>query len=313
MGVAIILTLAAALALIPARVDCWALARGASPQTLAVLAAVTLAGVATVPITLAVCTGFLAAAGHSPYGIDLLALAGSLLTAVAAGRVVARMLAIRRHWTHLARVTAATALPEQGGGVKVLPSGKLLAFVAGTDAFISQGLIDRLTPQQRRAVIEHEREHAQQRHGRLIAAAQAIAHGSFQLHPARHAAAVLDRELDTLADRAAARRLGDPMSVQHTLHILATAASADGEFDASTRARIRRVSPDRPCRPLIDAIVRLVTLALGTLLLASICLAIHAGTAWIGVLACAVLTTSFVHFTKPLTKTCRTARRRSNA
>lgn len=299
MDVVVIFALGALLAVVPPPVDRWALRRGASPETLAALAAVTLLGVAAVPVTFVICTGFLAARGHSRDGLSVAAVAGLVLVSLAAGRTIARMHGTRRRWSELSRVTAALGLPVAPGGVKVLPVSELLAFVSGTEAFISQGLVDQLTPARRRAVIEHEREHAQRHHARLLAAARALAHGSFELRPARTAAAMLDRELDALADQAAARRLGDPRSVQDALRALATATANDGELDADIRARIERLSPNQKRRPLVDGIVRIVTLALGALLLASICMSIHTGSAWLGVLACALLVVGFVSFAKP--------------
>ncbi len=311
MGILVIFVLAGALLFVPPLVDRWALRRGASPETLAALAAITLLGVVAVPLTLATCTGFLAARGHDGDGLSLVTVSGLLLVAVAAGRTVARMRRIRRGWRSLSRLAGALQLREEPGGVKVLPVRELLAFTAGTEAFISQGLIDRLTPAQRQAVIEHEREHAQRGHARLLSAARALTHGAFDIAPARHAARVLDRELDVLADRAAARRVGDPIAVQDALRAVASAAAdqATRRDDEATRERIERLSHESRRRPLIDAAVRLVALTLGALLLASICLSIHAGTVWLGITACVLFVAGFVSLTGPVlrpAKSCPT-------
>lgn len=300
MDVLVIFALAGALAVVPPAVDRWALRRGASPESLAALAGLTLLGVVAVPLTFVICTGLLAARDHGRDGLSVAAVAGLLLVALAAGRTLARMLSIRRRWGELARVAAALELPEHASGVKVLPVGELLAFVSGSDAFISEGLIERLSPEQRRAVVEHEREHADGRHARLLAAARAVAHGSFELHPARHAARALDRELDALADRAAAERTGDPLIVRGALQAVAAATSSESEIDPSTRARIERLSlRTAGPRPLVDAVVQLVTLALAALLLAAICLSAHTGSTWLGVLACVLLVIGFVSFARP--------------
>lgn len=300
VGIPVIFVLAGALALVPPLIDRWALRRGASAEALAALAAMTLLGVAAVPFTFALCTGFLATEGHGRDGLSFAAVSGLLLVAAAAGRTVARMFRIRRRWRALSRVAAAMSLREEPGGVRVLPVGDLLAFVTGTDAFISQGLMDRLTPAQRRAVVEHEREHAQRGHARLLGAARAVTHGAFGLHPARHATGVLDRELDVLADQAAAWRLGDPRAVHEALLAVGTATSDDGRIDSATRARIERLAPgESRRRPLIDAAVRLVTLTLGALLLATICLSVHAGSAWLGITACLLFVAGFVSLTRP--------------
>jgi hypothetical protein len=299
MGTLAILVLAVSLTVIPPLVDRWALPRGASPETLAALAAVTLVGVAAVPLTLAICAGFLAADHHTDTGLNLLAVTGLLLVAVAAGRTVARIVRIRRRWAALSRLAAALDLPREPGGARILPLGELLAFVSGSEAFVSQGLIDQLTPPQRQAVIEHEREHVRGRHARLLATASALTHAAFGVHPARHAAAVLDRELDLLADRAAARRVGDPRVVREALRAAAV-PGAGRDLDSATRARIERLSCGEPKgRPLIDTAVRLAALALGALLLASICLAVHTGSAWFGVIACLLFLAGFASLTAP--------------
>lgn len=300
MEIVVIFALAGALAFIPALIDRWALRRGASPEALAALAAMTLLGVVAVPLTFATCAGFLAGRDHGRDGLSLAAVSGLLLVAVAAGRTIARVLRIRRRWSDLSRVAAALDLREEPGGVKVLPVGELLAFVSGTEAFISQGLLDRLTPVQRRAVIEHEREHAERGHARLLGAARALSYGAFGLRPASYASGVLDRELDALADQAAAERLGDPAAVRDALRAVSNATSGEDHTEPAALARMERLVAREPRRRvLIDAAVRLVTLALGALLLASICLSIHAGSAWLGVVACLLFAAGFVSLTRP--------------
>lgn len=301
-GVIAIFVLAGVLAFVPARIDAWALRNGASPETLAVLAIVTIVGIAVVPVTFVICTGTLAPHSANRDALSIASVGGLLLVALAAGRTLARMIAIRRRWSELSHLAAALQLREEPGGVKVLPVGDLLAFVSGTDAFVSQGLIDRLTPE-RQAVIEHEREHAHGRHARLLGAARALTHGTFGLHPVRQAATVLDRELDVLADQAAARRLGDPRVLHEALRTLAADTSGKGRIDPETRARIERLSLGRSRRrPLVDATVRLVTVALGVLLLGSICLSIHVGSAWLGVTACLFFVAGFLTLTRPALK-----------
>jgi Zn-dependent protease with chaperone function len=301
-GVIAIFVLAVLLAFVPALVDRWALARGASPQTLAALAVVTLVGVAAVPVAFVLCTAGLAAANAGRGGPDALAVAGLLLVAVAAGRTLARVIAIRRRLRALSRVVAGLDLPVIDGGVKVLPVGELLAFATGTEAFVSQGLLDRLAPAQRRAVIEHEREHANRRHARVLGTARALTHGSFGVLPARRAAAALARELDALADLAAASRVGDPQAVRVALQAIAAAQAEEttpAEW-ATVRDRIERLAVSRaPQRSLVDRTVRVVTLGLAALVLAVICLSIHTRTLWLGAAACLLLTASVVTFAGP--------------
>ncbi len=296
-----ILTLAGALASLPSLVDRWALRHGASPEALIALATVTLAGIAAVPIALAICTSGQAVHQNAASAPSAAAVAGLLLVAIAAGRTLARVITIRRRWKALARVAATLQLPAENG-VKVLPVGELLAFASGTDAFISQGLLEQLSPTERLAVIEHEREHAPRRHGRLLAAARAVTHGSFDLPPVRRAAAAIDRELDALADRAAAQRAGDPRAVQSVLQTIAThttthPASPDA---AAVQQRLARLqAPRTPQSRIADDTVRLATLAIAASVLAAICLSIHTKTICLGVSACTVLLASLYTFTRP--------------
>jgi protein-S-isoprenylcysteine O-methyltransferase Ste14 len=305
-GELVIFALAGLLALVPALVDRWALERGASPQALIALAAVTLLGVAAVPVTFAICTGGLALQHGDSEAPSVEALAGLLLVAIAAGRTLARVVAIRHRWRTLARTAAALELPEISGA-RILPVGELLAFVSGSEAFVSRGLLERLSPAQRDAVIQHEREHAERGHARLTAAARALAHGTLGIAPARRAAEALDRELDVLADLAAARRLGDARPVQDALRAVAAATRERTVDERSAHdgnrahRRIERLSDaGAPRAHRVDALVRLVTFVIGAFVLASVCLAIHVGSAWLGVLACAALLASLAWFTRPI-------------
>jgi Zn-dependent protease with chaperone function len=299
IGELLIFALAVVLAFVPALVDRWAVRRGASPEALIALATVTLAGIAALPVAFVICTGGLAA--HDAPSVA--GIIGLLLVAIAAGRTLARMIAIRRRWCALSSVVAALQLPAEPGGASVLPLGELLAFASGTEAFVSQGLIDRLSPTERRAVIEHEREHVLRGHTRLLAAARALTHGSFDLAPARRASQALDRELDVLADRGAAQRLGDPTAVQSALRT-AVAQTAEGATtcdDATTERRLELLATSvTPRRGLVNGTVRLVTLGVGAAVLTAICLSMHTSTVWLGVAACALLIASLVAFTKPV-------------
>lgn len=302
IGVLVIFALAGVLALVPALTDRWAVRRGASPESLAVLAAVTLVGIAAVPVTFAVCTGTLALQDGGHEAPSVAGIAGLLLVALAAGRTLARVIGMRRRWSALSRIAATLQLPREPGGVRVLPVGDLLAFVSGSEAFVSQGLLDHLNPAQQRAVIEHEREHAQRRHARLLGAARALSHGALDIAPARRATVALDRELDVLADRGAVARLGGSRPVEEALHAVAAAtAEQESGNDNEVRRRIERLTASQPLHSrLVDTCVRLVTLAIGAFVLASICVAIHTGTAWLGITACGVLLASFAWFARPL-------------
>ncbi len=297
-----ILALAGALAVLPALVDRWALRRGASPEALIALATVTLTGSAAVPVAFVICTSGQAIHDNPGSPPGLAAVAGLLLVAIAAGRTLARVITIRRHWKTLSRIAATLELPAGYGGVKILPVGELLAFASETDAFVSQGLLKQLSPKEQLAVIEHEREHAQRRHGRLLAAARALTHGSFDLPPVRHASTAIARELDALADRAAAQRVGDALTIQTALQTIAaqTAPTLTAHDEAGLRHRLARLdAPTTPQSRIAEDTVRLLTLAIGASVLAAVCLSIHTATIWLGTAACTLLLASLYTFTRP--------------
>lgn len=297
-----ILALALILSFLPGLIDHWALKHGASPETLIGLAIVTLAGIAAVPVAFLICASRPAAAHGPSTATGIIAVAGLLLVAVAAGRTLARATLIRRHWQALAAIAAALAPADHDTDVSVLPVGELLAFASGTHAFVSQGLVDRLSPAERRAVIEHEREHARHGHGRVLAAASALTHGIFELTPAKRAARIIDRELDVLADRAAARRLDDPRAVQSALHTIATTTTQPNGSDQDTlQRRLRHLEPDASAHSrVVDRTVRLATLAIAAGVLTAICLSIHTTNIWLGVAACSLLVVSLYVFTRPV-------------
>lgn len=299
-----ILALAGVLTLAPALIDRWALRHGASPETLIGLAIVTLAGIAALPVAFLICVSRTADRHGATTVTSILAVSGLLLVAITAGRVLARAIVIRRHWQALASIAATLEPADQSSQVKVLPVSDLLAFASGTQAFVSQGLIDRLNPNERLAVLEHEREHARHGHGRLLAAARALTHGTFDLTPAKRASRIIDRELDVLADQAAARRLGDPRTVRNALQTIATHTStppSTPEQDILQR-RLRNLEPDAsPHSRIVDHAVRVATLTIAAGVLTAICLSIHTTTSlWPGVAACILLVASVYTFTRPV-------------
>jgi Zn-dependent protease with chaperone function len=309
-----ILALAGAIASMPTLVDRWALRHGASPEALIALATVTLTGIAAVPVAFVICTSTMAAHNNPASAPGLAAVAGLLLVAITAGRTLARVITIRRRWKALAQIAATLQLPVESGGVKILPVGELLAFASGTDAFVSQGLLERLSPSERLAVIEHEREHARRRHGRLLAAARALTHGSFDLPPVMRASRAIARELDVLADRAAAQRVGDPRAVQNALRTIAaqTAQTATTRDEARLRQRLERLDAPTTSRSrIVEDMVRLATLAIAASVLATICLSIHTKTIWLGAAACTLLLASLYTFTRPTLSRLRPPRTRS--
>jgi hypothetical protein len=196
----------------------------------------------------------------------------------------------------------------------VLPVGELLAFAAGSEAFVSRGMIERLHPVERSAVIEHEREHARRRHGRLVAVARALAYGFFGLPPAARASRVLQRELDVLADRAAATRLEDPATVTSALRRVAGQTAATPLEDAAMRRRLEQLAaPAQPHSGRAEHTVRLVALGVGVGVVVAVCLSIHTSTPWLGVAACALLIASVIVFTAPVLAPDARPRQRASA
>jgi len=296
VDVAVLFGIAAVLAVVPALVDRWGLRRGVSPPTLAALALVTLFGLAALPVAFALCTSTLAAHDHGDAELRLTALAGLAFVAIATGRALARVVRVLRAWSALARSATALAAPPGADGARILPVAEPLAFVARSEAFVSSGLLERLSPAQRRAVIEHEREHVTARHGRMLVAARALRHALFDLPPARHAEHALHRELDALADRAAARRVGDPATVRSAL--LDLGAADDSEAVGMRIARLDAATSAARSYP--DRLVGAITLLLAGLIFAAICASIHTREIWLGISACGLALLGFVSFTSPL-------------
>lgn len=295
MDLALILALGAVLLMVPSRLDRWALARGASPRALAVLAAVTLTGLAALPIAFVVCTGVVGVSGHSDR-LRVFAVAGLLLVAVAGARAIAHVVQIRRCWSRLAATAAALALPRTQEGLIVLPVPEALAFVAGTEAFVSEGLLERLPVGQSSAVVAHERAHQAARHGRLMSAAAAIRHGLFGVGPARAAERALYRELDALADDAATRATKEPDAVAQALLELSTL----GEKDDDLRTRLARMDGRDQTSSWADAVARAAAMLLALLVLAVLCVALNAGNLVLGVMACSLAIAVFIYLARPL-------------
>ena len=295
MDLALILALGTVLLVVPSRLDRWALARGASPRALAVLAVVTLTGLAALPVAFVVCTGLVGVSGHSD-SFRVVAVAGLLLVAVASARAIAHVVQIKRCWSRLAATASALALPRTAEGLIVLPVPEALAFVAGTEAFVSAGLLERLSADQSSAVLAHERAHQTARHGRLMSAAGAITHGLFGVRPARAAQRALYRELDALADDAATRATKDPVAVADALRQL----SAFGEQDEDVRTRLARINRRHHTSSGADVVARIAALLLGLLVLAVLCVALNAGNLVIGVLSCFLAVAVFAYLARPL-------------
>lgn len=99
-------------------------------------------------------------------------------------------------------------------GHVVIASDRPFAFTVGAflhhDVFISQGLIDRLSPEALRGVLAHERAHADGKHGALHIVGVAVARAFSFFPPVRMAADQLVLGLELAADQRALFELDDP-------------------------------------------------------------------------------------------------------
>ncbi len=161
-----------------------------------------------------------------------------------------------------ARVRAQTALattkplPLPGGTTgHVLATERPVAYALGGRAarvVVSQGLLALLDERERDAVVAHELAHVRLRHHRLLCFAQVVASALGKAAPtARRAHAALERELEAIADEAAASTVGDRRVVARALAKTALASptngpatSFGGEHDLAYR--IHRLTADPP-------------------------------------------------------------------
>jgi Zn-dependent protease with chaperone function len=158
-------------------------------------------------------------------------------------------------------VAAAELLPGSSGGpvTHVLASPRPFAYTLGVRSggvFVSRGLLGLLDGDERDAMLAHELAHLQLRHHRLLGSAQVVTATLGPVVPAVHqAAASLARELEVIADQAAASVVGDRQVVARALAkaALATAASPTGPTPSPAFGghgdlvyRLDRLTDDRP-------------------------------------------------------------------
>ena len=140
-------------------------------------------------------------------------IAAMLLLAIAARAVWAVVMTGR---TARRQRIALLGLPSAitSEGQVVIASERPFAFTAGVllrhEVFISQGLIDRLSPAAVQAVLAHERAHAEGRHGSLHIVGVAVARAFSFLPPMRLAADQLVLGLEMAADERALTEINDP-------------------------------------------------------------------------------------------------------
>jgi Zn-dependent protease with chaperone function len=283
----LLLAAAALLGLLPTVADRLILRLGASPLTGVAVALLTLLGLVAVPVGLLLCSG--EAALHGGGSGEAVAVLTVVLLGLSAGRAVAR--AVRsRHRLRQLETAALAAAKRQGRDLYLVSVQQPLAFTTATGAFISEGLLAQLPTEQSQAVVEHELSHLRTNHWRLLAAANALSDWLFGVPPARRAVALLRRELDVFADRAAARQLGDAGPVVGALE------RVGGEDDREVGERVRRLRGVEAKLPALRFTVAVV----GAALIALLCLVVHGGFALAAAAACLAFVGAFLWLLYPL-------------
>lgn len=160
----------------------------------------------------------LSAVGHTNLpGLDpavaalSLAVAATVLVRIAASaaRTARRQDAMRRPHLTALRILR----PASNGTIPTLwiDHERPMAYsLGGRDRLIvaTRSLVDRLSPEQLRAVLAHERAHLRGRHHQLVAVADTIAKALGFIPLMRHARGVLRLQVELAADRAAVQECG---------------------------------------------------------------------------------------------------------
>jgi Zn-dependent protease with chaperone function len=248
----------------------WVAARlfdGRAPaRTVATFHLLALAGMAALPLVVLPCFAVVRPG-------DLAALASPRLIQVAqaASHGLAIAYLLRLAWvaasTARARSRLAEALraaerlrvagaPARSAGYVVAATPPVAYALGGRSGgvVVSRGLLALLDDDERDAVLAHEFAHLRLRHHRLLLFAQVVRTTLGAAVPAaREAAASLARELEVIADEAAATAVGDRRVVARALAkaALATAGSAPALAfggDGDLAYRLDRLTGDRPCQ-----------------------------------------------------------------
>lgn len=216
---------------------------------------------------------------HWPRIIAALLLLAILARAVWAICVISR--AARRQ--RMALLGLPSSISAHGGHI-VIASDRPFAFTSGAfshhDVFISQGLIDRLSPEALGAVLAHEQAHATGRHGALHLIGVAAARAFVFLPPMRAAADQLVLGLELLADRRALAKVDDPTVLamalinvaEHTKDQPAGTLAASVTSIATRIRRLTEIAAARPpdARPLLGQAAVLISTATLFVLLAAL-------------------------------------------
>ncbi len=237
--------------------------RRAPARTVATFHLLALAGLAALPLLLLACLALIQpgelAALASPRTIRTTQWALLALGSIYPLRVAWAAFRVGRATARLAaQTTLATTrpLPVPGGTAgHVLAAKPPVAYALGGragQAVVSQGLLALLDDRERDAVIAHELAHVRLRHHRLLCFAEVVAAALGKATPAaKRAHTSLQRELEAIADEAAAETVGDRRVVARALAKAALAARADGPVvslggEHDLAYRIQRLTADRP-------------------------------------------------------------------
>ena len=176
--------------------------------------------------------------------------------------------------TRRARVRGGEVRWRLAGGhpVFVVPLGHPCAYSVAGQVVVSEGLLDALNGEERRAVLAHEEAHIRGRHHMGLLLARSVAAAVAPIPQVSVGLVVLERAMEEAADDYAARRLGDGRVVASSLAKAAlaglrrpAAGLALGE-GPDVPARIRRLLTPSPVARGVSGACAMAVGLLGTLL-----------------------------------------------
>ena len=225
--------------------------RRAPARTVATFHLLALLGLAALPVTALSCLALVTRGGLAAAQLGLLA-----LYLLRVGWATVRVTRATRRLAAATALAAAERLHVPGGrdGI-VLAGGPPLAYALGGrsgQVVISQGLLGLLDDDERAAVVAHELAHLRLRHHRLLRFAQIARTALGRAAPAaQRAYTALARELEAIADEAAARTIADRRLVARALAKAALATPAAGPplafgDERDLAYRLDRLTTDRP-------------------------------------------------------------------
>lgn len=225
--------------------------RRAPARTVATFHLLALLGLAALPVTALSCLALVTGGGLAAAPLGLLA-----LYLLRVGWAAVRVTRATRRLAAATALAAAGPLHVPGGkdGI-VMAGGPPLAYALGGrsgQVVISQDLFGLLDDDERAAVVAHELAHLRLRHHRLLRFAQIARAALGQAVPAaQRAYMALARELEAIADEAAARTVADRRLVARALAKAALATPAAGPplafgDERDLAYRLDRLTTDRP-------------------------------------------------------------------